>query len=142
MKQIVILGISILFCISCSLSVNKAITCNETEKVKFAYLPNDIFTYSPVNKPEDIVMYDQTKYMTIEDSAFICNLISSIQNLKKSDDTRKIDYRIIGYIYLRNKNKTPLKLFIGNDSLIVFNNKQKKFSNDLINLIESKLPNN
>lgn len=115
------------------------VTCSNIEQVKIAYIPRDVLTYSPVSNPEDIVMYDQTKYATFKDTVFMCDLLNSIKKLQKTTNEGIADYRIICYIYLHNKKEAPIKLYIGNDSIIVLNNKQMSYNQDLINLIELKL---
>jgi len=116
------------------------LNCQDIKMIKIGYLPENINTFEPVNSPEKIASYDQTKYELIIDSIFICDLTSYINKLKSSNIKSSHDFRIICYLYLKN-NTTPYKLYIGDNNDIMYNEKQMKYNEELVIFFKNSLNN-
>ncbi len=123
----------LIFHLNCS-EKKHIINYQDIRIIKIGYLPPNINTYVPVDIPEEITMYEQTKYKQINDSNFFCNLANCINNLQISDKTDSHNYRIICYIYFKNKNIPPCKLYLGENHEIVYNDKQMKYNKELFDL--------
>lgn len=126
-----------IFLIGCS-QKKSFLDYKDIKMIKIGYLPKEINTYKSLNLPEEIVMYEQTKYEVIKDSHFFLNLATQINKFEFTNSNSVHNYRIICYIYFYN-NSTPNTLYLGENHEIVYNENQVKYNKEIFELFENRL---